>query len=157
MLKVVGRGILLILLVGLLWLYWRQQAGGIFSEQTSIDPQIFPKNSSGRKPSGTREDPFVGIGEVLASVDQPNGLVRLLVQHEEIPYFMVKMSMPIVVPKEVGAGISKGDLVTLYCSKLIPGSELALLYAKHRERPPKDWKGPIVYFGYEIRVEKREK
>jgi hypothetical protein len=80
----------------------------------TLPDEMMPDNSSGRKPVGTRSDPFVGEGVIVRILRQAGSVPKVCVLHRTIPYFMraMKMISP-VASADVLNGISEGDMVVL--------------------------------------------
>jgi hypothetical protein len=110
-----------------------------------------PKNSTGRRPAGTRADPFVGDG-VIARIFEPDatGLVRIVFKQRAIPYFTQANESSGNLPVAVVRGISEGDFVRFYYAKLVPGSPAEQAYTAALRRGDTTSPGAIVYFGYEL-------
>lgn len=120
---------------------------------TRLEDHI-PVDSSGRRPAGTREDPFVGIGVISAIIPAPNeGLVRVDIAHRPIPYFKNAMKMGVYVQSDVVEGVNEGDFIRLEYAKLIDGTRAAIEFKKAKEvraaaKPARA--RPHVWFGYEL-------
>lgn len=106
-----------------------------------------PRESTGPRPTGTRDDPFIGHGVVFAVHDVSPGLVRVGIRHQPIPYFKIAAEMAVNVPRAVAARISPGDFIQLKYARLPEDSPLRELYESGiRPEAPLQY----VYCGYEI-------
>jgi hypothetical protein len=111
-----------------------------------------PPNSTGRKPAGTRDDPYVGIGVVFGMKDVSAQLVRVGVRHRPISYFKKAADMAVNLPRHIVADVREGDLVKLYYARMDENSPVAIAYRQVlKGQEPKDpGPYPYVYFGYEV-------
>jgi hypothetical protein len=82
-----------------------------------------PAESSGRRPAGTTDDPFVGDAVVVrVTRSHRSGSTRLVLRMRAIPYFRVGSEAPLDVPDDLARGVSDGDIVRLYFANDRPAS-----------------------------------
>jgi hypothetical protein len=112
-----------------------------------------PLESKGRRPAGTRDDPFIGIGILKSVIPFANeGLLRIDVAHRAIPYFKNAMDMGVYVPPEVVQGANEGDFVRLHYAKLTENTRAAIEFEKALKvgLEKATWRRPHVWFGFEL-------
>ena len=130
----------------------RQELGPPPKSQGRLEDYI-PKTSTGRKPAGTRDDPFVGEGVIIRILKpEKSGLVRVALKHRAIPYFKRAVEAAFYVPQSLLEGVHEGDFVNLYYARLLDGTPAALAYARALKQKPTDATEhiPHVWFGYEL-------
>ena len=116
---------------------------------------FLPKESSGRRPAGTREDPFIGDAVIMRLGQPENGLTRVSLRHRAIPYLKQAMETSLWVRPELVEGISDGDFVSLHFERVIDGTETARIYRDWKRVGPTYGPIPYIWFGYELfRIER---
>jgi hypothetical protein len=148
------RGGAALVLVGLLGASCsRPSTGGIRSDASAATVQQIPSDSQGRRPAGTRADPFVGDGVVVRILKTPDaGLLHVLLKERAIPYFRIGGEFSVFLPTNVMGNAQEGDFVSISYAKLVSGSPAAREYALHLHETAgaPAVPAPYVYFGYEL-------
>jgi hypothetical protein len=109
-----------------------------------------PPNSTGRRPAGTRDDPFIGRGVMMAIGQRRDGLIRAGIRHQDIPHFKLAAEMGVYVTADTLGSARDGDFVLLYFAELRQGTPERAAYERVTSAGDHSAILPYQHFGYEL-------